>query len=110
MNNKPRKPPSVVTAATSLANAAKIRLPHQLFTYLDGLDASMDGRGFNADHQKAAEVVVEAVRFATIRRDALKQITTYPVINPGSPADVQSQFATAINAMQRLAKAALGSD
>jgi LmbE family N-acetylglucosaminyl deacetylase len=109
MNNKPQKAP-IVTAAMGFANAAKIRLPHQLTTYLDGLDASIDGRGFNPDHQKAAEFVVEAVSFATIRRDALRQITTYPVTHPESIADIQSQFATAINAMQRLAIAALGDE
>lgn len=49
-------------------------VPKILETYLDGLDALTDGRGFDASHEKARVYVECAVRNATIWRDALETI------------------------------------
>ena len=78
-------------------------IPKILATFLDGLDASTDGRGFDAEHDTARKFVEDAVRFATIRRDALTKIAEYPV-NSNSEPDA---MARAIEFMQDLALAAL---
>lgn len=39
-------------------------LPETLLTYLDGLDASVDGRGYDATHDAARVIVENAVRRA----------------------------------------------
>ena len=79
-------------------------LPKMLGVYLDGLDAAVDGRGFGQEHELARRYVEDAVRYATVRRDALKQIGNWPA-NGNSEPDV---MACAIEAMKDLARAALG--
>ncbi len=84
---KPKTAP-IKTAAAGFANAAKVRLPAQLEAYLDGLDASIDGRGYDASHQKAADFVIEAVRRLTIHRDALTQIAEKPGLDMAAMRDL----------------------
>lgn len=79
-------------------------IPKILATFLDGLEASTDGRGFDAEHDAARRFVEDAVSFAVVRRDALTKIAEYPV-NDNSEPDA---MASAIEFMQDIARAALG--
>lgn len=81
-------------------------LPKILAKYLDGLDASADGRGFNAEHESARQYVESAVNLATIRRDALARIADFPA-NRNSDPDL---MARAIEFMQAIAQAALDAE
>lgn len=98
MRKKPATTPK--SMAKNLATASNTSLPRILDTYLDDLDASADGRGWDYDHQKTADYVINAVRYATIRRDALQTIADYPT-------DAETSLTTAIDGMKKLAKAAL---
>lgn len=52
----------------------KHKVPKILQTYLDGLDALVDGRGFNRDHEMARRYVTGAVQSFTIYNDALRHV------------------------------------
>lgn len=93
---------------TKIMNTSKtnMAIPKMLETYLDGLDAFGDGRGFDHKHETARQYVEDAVRYATIRRDALQRIADWPVSGNSWKCD---DIANALDAIKDLARAALKS-
>jgi hypothetical protein len=93
--------------AYRVSKKRKSQIPNMLDTYLDGLDASMDGRGFGREHEIAARYVIDAVRYATVRRDALQRIANWPVT--GNSWDSED-IARALDDVIALARAAFDVD
>lgn len=94
----------IITPPKNAKHKPGSTVPIQLETYLDGLDAFADGRGFDGEHETARRYVEGAVLYATIRRDALERIANWPV-NANSDPETMGQ---ALDNIKDLAFAALG--